>query len=404
MANQLLITPNRALDANAYASPAATATFYASGTSTLITVYSDEPGTIVASNPITADANGIFPQTYALVNAKVIVRDSSGATLWTIDPVPTTSTTAVGASKVSFAPTVDIPETNVQDAIEAAAAFAASGFTVYGLGNAGNAPTLSALNDTGTATGMYRFTGSTTGTFPTGVVAADTGLVTVDRQTASEAMMTLRAAGSGRVYVRFLTASVWQVWREIPTTIASATNTELRFLRMNAAGTGQEYTATINLETGVSASGTAVDFTGIPTAARRITVMMTGVSTSGSNRVRIVLGDSGGFETSGYLCASTSINGATAATSNYTGAFELNFGAGDTSAAVRSGSFVLDRVISGTGLTWTANGVFALSNTAATSITAGRMALTGDLDRVRITTTGGTDTFTSGVINISWEI
>jgi hypothetical protein len=345
MANQLQFTPNRALDANSYSSPGATATFYASGTMSLITVYSDEPGSIVAANPVVADANGIFPQTYALVNAKCIVRDAGGATLWTVDPVPTTSTTAVGASKISFSPTIDIPETNVQDAIEAAAAFASSGFTAFGLGNAGNAPTISNLNSTGTETGMWRFTGSTTGTFPTGVVAADTGLVTVDRQTSSEAMMTLRAAGSNRLYVRFLAASVWQGWREVPTTLAASSNTALRFLRMNAAANAQEYAATINLETNVTASGTLVDFTGIPTAARRVTVIFNGISTSGTNRVRLVMGDAGGLETTGYNCASTSINGATVATSNYTGAFEFNFGAGDTAAAVRWGKFTLERVV-----------------------------------------------------------
>jgi hypothetical protein len=401
MANQLLITPNRALDANAYASPAATATFYASGTSTLITVYSDEAGSIVASNPITADANGIFPQTYALVNAKVIVRDSGGATLWTIDPVPTTSTTAVGASKISFSPTVDIPETNVQDAIEAAAAFAASGFTDYGLGNSGNAPILSALNDTGTATGMYRFTGSTTGTFPTGVVAADTGLVTVDRQTSSEAMMTLRAAGSNRVFVRMLAASSWQAWRETPNTLASASNTALRFMRMNAAGTAQEYAATINLEAGTAASGTSIDVN-IPTAARRITIMLTGVSTNGTAPVRFILGDAGGFETSGYLGSCTSINGATVATTNPTASFEANFGTGDTAAAIRSGKITFDRVTA-SGFSWTANGIFALSNTNATSIVSGRMILTEELDKVRIGA-GGTDTFDAGTVNVSWEI
>jgi hypothetical protein len=403
MANQLLITPNRALDANAYASPAATATFYASGTSTLITVYSDEAGSIVASNPITADANGIFPQTYALVNAKVIVRDSGGATLWTIDPVPTTSTTAVGASKISFSPTVDIPETNVQDAIEAAAAFAASGFTDYGLGNSGNAPILSALNDAGTATGMYRFTGSTTGTFPTGVVAADTGLVTVDRQTSSEAMMTLRAAGSDRVFVRMLAASSWQAWREVPNTLASATGTARRFLRMNSSNTGQEYAATINLETAVAGSGqTSIDFTGIPTAARRITILMTGISTNGTAPVRVILGDAGGFETSGYIGATTSINSATPATTNPTASFEINFGAGDTAGAARSGKITLDR-LTDTGFAWVANGIVGLSNTNAIAIVAARMILTEELDRVRLGA-GGTDTFDAGTVNISWEI
>lgn len=119
MANQALFTPNRALDANAYAQPGATATFYQSGTMTTIPLYADEGEVIPLANPITADASGIFPQVFFNGDAKAIVRDADGATLWTIDPVPTSSKDAVGAAAVSFAPTATIPQTNVQDAIEA---------------------------------------------------------------------------------------------------------------------------------------------------------------------------------------------------------------------------------------------------------------------------------------------
>ncbi len=49
MANQILL--GRALDANGYIAPAAKATIYADGTSTLITVYSDVDGATPAANP-----------------------------------------------------------------------------------------------------------------------------------------------------------------------------------------------------------------------------------------------------------------------------------------------------------------------------------------------------------------
>jgi hypothetical protein len=51
----------------------------------------------------------------------------------------------------------------------------------------------------------------------------------------------------------------------------------------------------------VSATGTAIDFTGIPSWAKRITVMFSGVSTNGSSILQIQLGDSGGVETTGYV-------------------------------------------------------------------------------------------------------
>jgi hypothetical protein len=47
-------------------------------------------------------------------------------------------------------------------------------------------------------------------------------------------------------------------------------------------------------------SGTSIDFTGIPSWVRRITVMLLAVSTNGTSGVQIQLGDSGGVETTGY--------------------------------------------------------------------------------------------------------
>lgn len=214
MAQQALFTPNRALDANAYAQPGATATFYASGTMTLIDVFSDKDGTVPTTNPVVADGNGVFPQSFVEVDAKVIVRDADGATLWTVDPCPATSGDVTGASNVSFSPTVAVPETNVQAAIESVAASVLTGASDFGLGITGNAPTISNIDSTSQASGVFRFTGTTTGTFPSGITASTTGLVRIDRQTAAEAVMFLRAAGQSRLYVRYLVASTWGAWQE----------------------------------------------------------------------------------------------------------------------------------------------------------------------------------------------
>jgi len=46
-----------------------------------------------------------------------------------------------------------------------------------------------------------------------------------------------------------------------------------------------------------STSGTSIDFTGIPSWVKRITVMFDVVSTNGSAIILIQLGDSGGIET-----------------------------------------------------------------------------------------------------------
>ena len=212
MANQLLL--GRALDANGYIAPGAKATVYADGTSTLITVYSDVDGATPAANPIVADGDGFWPQRYVTEDAKAVVTTSADVALYTLDPAPTSQGAGAAASAVSFNPTISIPETNVQDAIEAAANLAVSGFAIFGLGITGNATLLAALDATGTGAGLYRFDGTTTGTYPTGVVAGDTGLVELWRQSASTAMMELHHATTNRVFRRRLTATVWGAWRE----------------------------------------------------------------------------------------------------------------------------------------------------------------------------------------------
>ena len=144
-----------------------------------------------------------------------------------------------------------------------------------------------------------------------------------------------------------------------------------------------------------STSGTSIDFTSIPSWVKRITVMFSGVSTNGTSNPLIQLG-AGSVTTTGYLGASSALY-TTAATTNYTTGFGLN----DTGASnVVHGSMVITYLGSNN---WVANGVFGFSNGAQTSVTGGGITLSGALDRVRITTVNGTDTFDAGSINILYE-
>jgi hypothetical protein len=147
-----------------------------------------------------------------------------------------------------------------------------------------------------------------------------------------------------------------------------------------------------------STSGTSIDFTGIPSWVKRITVMFNGVSTNGTSNPLIQLGDSGGIEATGYLGASSSLIAATAST-NYTTGFGI-FAA--LAANVFHGSMTITLIDASTNL-WAASGVFGLSNIAATFTIIGNKSLSGTLDRVRITTVNGTDTFDAGSINILYE-
>jgi hypothetical protein len=144
-----------------------------------------------------------------------------------------------------------------------------------------------------------------------------------------------------------------------------------------------------------STSGTSIDFTGIPSWVKRITVMFNGVSTSGTSLPMVQIG-AGSVTSSGYLGTAAAIS-STAGVTNFTTGFALN-----TSGAsnVFHGQLVLTLLGSNT---WTAMGMVALSNIAFIEPSAGSVALGGTLDRVRITTVNGTDTFDAGSINILYE-
>jgi hypothetical protein len=149
-----------------------------------------------------------------------------------------------------------------------------------------------------------------------------------------------------------------------------------------------------------STSGTSIDFTSIPSWVKRITVMFQGVSTSGTSDPQIQLGTSSGVATTGYLGSSTSIAGTSAASSNYTTGIALRAGGASPAASVRHGGVTISNV---TGNTWMGFGIVGYSDSATTVNTGASITLGGTLDRVRITTVNGTDTFDAGTINILYE-
>lgn len=146
-----------------------------------------------------------------------------------------------------------------------------------------------------------------------------------------------------------------------------------------------------------STSGTSIDFTGIPSGVKRITVMLNGVSTSGSSIYLIQLGTSGGLVTTGYVGSAGYMNNAAASavTQPTAGIGIYN----DNAGRIIYGSVVITNITSNT---WVSAGSIG-TNTTFYGGTAGTIALSGTLDRVRITTVNGTDTFDAGSINIIYE-
>ena len=157
-----------------------------------------------------------------------------------------------------------------------------------------------------------------------------------------------------------------------------------------------------SLQTGTataSTSGTSIDFNSIPSWVKRITIMFQGVSTNGASKVLVQLGDSGGIETSGYL-GSVVFADLNVAATNFSSGFIIDESA--NSLAVRHGSIIIAQINPAT-FSWTCFGNIGRSDTGAVCVSAGSKALSAALDRVRITTVGGTDAFDAGTINIIYE-
>lgn len=148
-----------------------------------------------------------------------------------------------------------------------------------------------------------------------------------------------------------------------------------------------------------STSGTSIDFTGIPSWAQRITIQFVGVSISGTADFWVQLGDSGGAENTGYSGASSNIVG-TVTTVNSTSAFSV-FRPGSAASAAH-GQLILTRE-SSSSFTWVLSGVLCDSASAFTTISGGSKSTSAALDRVRITTSNGTDTFDAGAINVLYD-
>ena len=145
--------------------------------------------------------------------------------------------------------------------------------------------------------------------------------------------------------------------------------------------------------TAVTASGTSITFTGIPSWVKRVTVMFNELSTNGTSTILIQIGDSGGVETTSYNA--TAMNGPNVG-GNYTTGFPINNTSG--AAGLYSGAAVISLV---------SPNIWVFSSMMRSSgfvyLAAGQKSISDTLDRVRMTMVNGTDTFDAGTINILYE-
>ena len=147
----------------------------------------------------------------------------------------------------------------------------------------------------------------------------------------------------------------------------------------------------VNAATG---SPTSIDFTSIPSWVKRITVMFSGVSVSGTSNTLVQLGTSGGIVSTGYVSSASNQGGTTASS---TAGFLINSQTAATDTF--SGISVFTNI---TSTNWVYAGT-GKRTTNALAYGGGDGAIGGVVTQVRITTVNGTDTFDAGSINILYE-
>lgn len=178
---------------------------------------------------------------------------------------------------------------------------------------------------------------------------------------------------------------------------ANATNSSIFTITNAGAITGGK----IITGTVISASAnTFLDFTGIPSWARRVTLMFSAVSMSATADILVQLG-SGSVQTTGYSSVGSGIATTVATTASTAGFIVGNTGA-LLAANFLDGQMIFNILATGTN-TWAGSGSFAMRTTPQTMLSSGVVSLVGALDRLRITSVANTATFDAGSININWE-
>lgn len=147
-----------------------------------------------------------------------------------------------------------------------------------------------------------------------------------------------------------------------------------------------------------STSGTAIDFTSIPSWVKRITLTFSGISLSGTDHILIRLSTGGTFATTGYTSTSnyTTSGGATGGTNSTAGALLFSGNA----INILTGSYTFVNL---TGNTWVGTGGHIYDNDGGfVGNGASKVTIGGTLDGIRITS-AGSNTFDAGTINVFWE-
>ena len=369
---------------------------YIAGTTTPQATYTDESGSTTNTNPVVLDSRGEASVWFGTGVYKLALKTAADVDVWTVDNIgsdvsvadlaigiqtwlgtPTSANlraamvdeTGSGALVFANTPTLVTPAVDV-----ITEATPAVGVTIDGVLLKDS--DVSAQDVTGSAT-VNAPVVNATGTSSSG------GVVRLYEDT-----------DNGTNYVELKAPALLSANRSF--VLPDADGTVQQFLKTDGSG-NLAFASTLVSGTLVAATGqTALEFTGIPAWAKRITIAMSGLSTNGSVIPLAQVGTSSGYVVTGYVGTVVAVPAASA--TDTTG---FPFANAWANTYLTSGQIVLSR-IDATNNTWVCAGLHLLTTAAAMFNMAGYVSLASPLDRVRLRM-DGSNTFDAGSVNILYE-
>lgn len=147
-------------------------------------------------------------------------------------------------------------------------------------------------------------------------------------------------------------------------------------------------------------SGTAINWTSVPSWVRRITINLVAVSVDASVEILLQIGDTDGLENTGYAGAVAAVTNAAATTgANHSAGFTLTSGLG--AAGVLHGRVTLE-MEDASDFTWTCTSTLGQSNAATVHNSGGSKSLSAALDRFSLVLSGAGN-FDAGAVNVTYQ-
>ena len=258
----------------------------------------------------------------------------------------------------------------------------------FQLTNSANLIVQGGADFTTTAGDLLMFMGEAGGVVRVGILKSDGTPVAGGFVYVMSSVPTSGTYTAGDIVLESTTAGRVSGWKRLTTGSAHVLNTDWVYFGGPTLATSQATT-----------SGTAIDFTGIPSWVKKITVMFDNVSLNGASEILVQLGDSGGIENTVYNASGVRFTASAVSASTTNSGFPIKTADATYNA---SGSIILSLMDASTNK-WACQGVLSGNAAVINYIVAGTKSLSSTLDRVRIASSNGTDPFDTGIVNIQYE-